>query len=81
VLRDHNKDADDDCTDGSDLPRSAVGGGERLYYLTDANPQGPSDMNVTGLVEADGSSARAGLTGRWPALLGCAGPPPGTANA
>ncbi len=39
ILRDENKDDDDDCIDGQD---------ERLYYLTDAN------MNVTALAEDDG---------------------------
>ena len=41
VLRDENKDDDDDCTNGSD---------ERLYYLTDAN------MNVTCLTDTGGDA-------------------------
>ena len=41
VLRDENKDADDDCFDGSD---------ERLYYTTDAN------MNVTALLDTGGDA-------------------------
>jgi len=40
VLRDENKDADDDCINGQD---------ERLYYANDAN------MNVTALVGTDGT--------------------------
>jgi RHS repeat-associated protein len=40
VLRDENKDSDDDCTES--------GTDERLYYTTDAN------MNVTALVATDG---------------------------
>ncbi|MGB6873839.1 MAG: hypothetical protein WBE46_06875, partial [Dehalococcoidia bacterium] len=39
VLRDENKDGDDDCIDGDD---------ERLYYTTDAN------MNVTALTDKNG---------------------------
>ena len=39
VLRDENKDSDDDCIDGQD---------ERLYFANDAN------MNVTALMESDG---------------------------
>jgi RHS repeat-associated protein len=41
VLRDENKDADDDCTES--------GTDERLYYANDAN------MNVTALVGTDGT--------------------------
>jgi RHS repeat-associated protein len=43
VLRDENKDSDDDCTES--------GTDERLYYLTDAN------MNVTALVNTSGTIA------------------------
>jgi len=41
VLRDENKDADDDCIDGDD---------QRLYYTTDAN------MNVTAIISNTGEA-------------------------
>ena len=41
MLRDENKDSDDDCINGDD---------ERLNYLTDAN------MNVTALVDTNGDA-------------------------